>query len=529
MKPLEKLTSQLTAGKIGRRQFMEGALALGATALAAEGLMSQALAADPKQGGRLRLGIGHGSTTDSLDPSTHENGYMQNVAYTYANNLTEVDETGNLVPELAESWDASDDARTWTFKLRPGVEFHNGKTVTSDDVITSMNHHRGTDSKSSATALLEQVADIRADGDGTVVFELETGNADWPFIVSDYHLLILPAKDGKMDWQAKAGTGAYKIESYDPGVRSFFTKNPNYFKEGRGHFDEVETIAIIDPAARQNAVTTGEVDVIDRVDLKTAHLLDRVPSVGILETTGTLHYTFPMRTDTAPFDNNDVRMALKLAVDREELLKKILRGRGSLGNDHPISVANRYHNGDLPQRSYDPEKAKWHLKQAGAEGLTVDLSSADAAFNGAVDAAVLYKEHAAKAGITINVVREPNDGYWSNVWNKKPWCACYWGGRPTEDWMFSAAYSNDAKWNDTVFRNDKFNDLLIEARAELNDDKRRELYGEMQQILSDEGGTLCPMFANHVHAVSTKVGHGENVAGNWQLDGNKCGERWWFS
>jgi peptide/nickel transport system substrate-binding protein len=461
---------------------------------------------------------------------THENGYSQNVARTYANSLTEVDTNGQLIPELCESWEASDDAEEWTFKLRKGVEFHNGKTMSADDVIASINHHRGEDTKSAAKPLFEAVEEIVKHDSDTVTFKLAGGNADFPFLVTDYHTLILPAKDdGTMDWQSGVGTGAYTIESFEPGVRATYKKNPNYFKEGRGHFDEVEAIAIIDPNARQNAVTTGEVDVIDRVDLKTVHLLERTPGINILETTGTLHYTFPMHTDKAPFDNNDVRMALKLAVDREELLQKILRGHGVLGNDHPISPANRFHAGELPQRSYDPDKAKHHLKKAGMENLTVDLSAADAAFLGAVDAAVLMKEHAAKAGITINVVREPNDGYWSNVWTVKPWAACYWGGRPTEDWMFSAAYAEGADWNDTNWKHDKFNKLLVEARATLDEPKRRELYAEMQSIVRDEGGVLVPMFANHVHALRDNVKHGDQVAGNWQLDGNRCAERWWFA
>ena len=188
-----------------------------------------------------------------------------------------------------------------------------------------------------------------------------------------------------------------------------------------------------------------------------------------------------MRTDTAPFDNNDVRLALKYALDREALLKTVLRGHGAVGNDHPISPANYYHASELPQRTYDPDKAKFHLKKAGLTSLSVDLSAADAAFAGAVDAAVLYREHAAVAGIEINVVREPNDGYWSNVWMNKPWGMCYWGGRPTEDWMFSTSYAAGASWNDSFWNHERFNKLLLLARAELDETHlRREMYVEMQ-------------------------------------------------
>ncbi|MFQ5783995.1 MAG: ABC transporter substrate-binding protein, partial [Alphaproteobacteria bacterium] len=260
----------------------------------------------------------------------------------------------------------------------------------------------------------------------------------------------------------------------------------------------------------------------------TVHLLKRNSDVRIEETSGTAHYTVPMRTDTPPFDNNHVRMALKLAVDRDALLKSVLRGHGVIGNDHPIGLSNRYHADNLPQRKYDPDKAKWHLKQAGLSSLSVDLSAADAAFGGAVDAAVLYKEHAAKAGITINVIREPNDGYWSNVWMKKPWCMCYWGGRPTEDWMFSTAYAAGAPWNDTFWKNDRFNKLLLEARSELDEAKRRAMYVEMQSIVRDDGGVVVPMFNNYVFAMRQNVQHG-TMAANWGMDGNKGMERWWFA
>ena len=151
---------------------------------------------------------------------------------------------------------------------------------------------------------------------------------------------------------------------------------------------------------------------------------------------------------------------------------------------------------------------------------------ADAAFAGAVDAGVLYSERAAAAGINIEVVREPNDGYWSNVWMVKPWSAVYWGGRPTEDWMFSTAYAAGAAWNDSFWDHERFNKLLVEARAELDEAKRAEMYGEMQAIVSNEGGVVVPMFASYVMAHSDKVQTPEKVAENWTMDGFRAPERW---
>ncbi|MBT6275670.1 MAG: ABC transporter substrate-binding protein, partial [Chromatiales bacterium] len=508
------------------------AAALGVAGAAPSLLTNNAYAATPKKGGKLRMGLGHGSTTDSLDPGTHENGMSQMVVFSYTNHLTEVDNTGKLIPELSSSFEASKDAKTWTFAIRKGVEFHNGKTMTPQDVVDSINFHRAEDSKSAGKGLLTAVESIKIDGNN-VVFTLKGGNADFPFVMSDYHFPIMPSKDGKPDWQAGVGTGAFSIVKYEPGVRGEFKRNPNYWKEGKGHFDALEILSLLDTTARQNAVMNGDVDFIDRVDPKTVHLISRVPKLSILETTGTLHYTFPMRVDAKPFDNYDLRMAVKLSVDREELVKKILSGHGALGNDHPISTSDQYHASELPQRAYDPDKARFHLKKAGMEGATLELSAADAAFAGAVDAAQLIKASAAKAGLNVNVKKEPKDGYWSNVWNKKAWCACYWGGRPTPDWMFASAYTSDTEWNDTAWKTgeaaDRFNKLVKEARSELNDAKRREIYAECQTIVHNDGGALIPMFANYIHAHGKNLAHDDAVAGNWGSDGSKMPERWWFA
>lgn len=523
----DQLKRMFLADRIGRRDFLMGATAIGAAAAASTVISGRAAAAGPKSGGHARIGLGAGSTSDSLDPATILDTYMQTTNYGLRNNLTEIAPSGELVPELAESWEASEDAATWTFKLRKGIEFHNGKTMTAEDVIASINHHRGEESKSAVKSLLETVKEIRADGTDTVVIELASGSADFPYLMNDYHLVICPAKDGGIDWQSGIGTGGYVMKDFEPGVRMSMERNPNYWKEGRAHFDSAEALAILDVAARTNALTAGEIDVMNRCDLKTVHLLQRSPNVDIWEVTGTQHYTFPMITTEKPFDDPDVRMALKLAVDREDMVQKILRGHGAMGNDNPIPPATTFH-ANLPQRPYDPEKAKFHLKKAGAEGLTVDLSGAEAAFAGAVDACVLYKEHAAKAGITINVVREPNDGYWSNVWMKKPWSACYWGGRPTADWMFTTAYAADAAWNDTFWNNERFNKLLVEARTELDEAKRAAMYKEMQELVRDDGGVVLPMLANYVGAASKKMGH-DKIAANWDMDGLKLIERWWFA
>ena len=524
---LRALCNDRSHGRISRRTFLAGASALGFTMTAGGVLLPTALAATPKRGGRMVLAMGHGATSDTTDPATLVNGYQWTLSYAMTNTLTEIDADMKVIPSLAESWESSPDAVRWTFRLRKGVEFQNGRSFAARDVVASVRHHMGEDSKSFIKPIVDQIESMKADGDHVVSFTLKSGDADFPFSLDSAGLCIYPARDdGTMDWESGAGTGGYILKGYDPGVRASLERNPNYWNEDRAFADEVEFLTVADPAARTSALISGSVDAIDQVDLKTAPLLARKPGIHVEEVSGPLHYTFPMRTDIAPFDNNDVRLALKHAIDRQEILDKILHGHGSIGNDTPIGPSYRYHASDVEPFPYDPDKAKHHLDKAGLGKLTFDLSAADAAFAGAVDAAVLYREHAAKAGIEINVVREPNDGYWSNVWMKKPWSACYWAGYATENEMFTTGYSAGAAWNDTFWTDEEFEKLRLAARAELDEDERRAKYTQMQRIVRDRGGVVVPMFANAVMARSDKLAHGK-LSPKASFDGRRIIERWW--
>jgi peptide/nickel transport system substrate-binding protein len=527
MSTLKELEKLLTQGKITRREFITRVSALGLMAAVSPALLgTSAEAAGPKRGGRFKLGSAGGSTTDSMDPGTLAHTMPQTTSQALRNMLVEVDYKGNAVPELAESWEASPDAAKWTFKLHKGVEFHNGKTMDAEDVIYSFNLHRG-ETKSAAKGVCEPIKDIKADGKNTVIFTLAEGNADFTYIASDYHIPNLPKGTTGKEFEKGVGTGPFIMQAWEPGVRFLGKRNPNYFREGRPYFDEVEIIGIADTNARTNALMTGQVDLMNRCEPKTFNRLEKAPNIQALKLEGARHYTIPMLTTMKPYDNNDVRLGLKYIIDREQMIKQVLRGYGYLGNDHPIPRNNKYFAKDLPQRKYDPDKAKFHLKKAGMLGHTFKLHAADAAFPGAVDASVLMQESAAKAGVKIQVVREPDDGYWENVWIKKEWVQCYWSGRPTADWMFSLAYTATANWNDTKWQHARFNELIAAARAELDDKKRRELYVECQKIVSDEGATPIPAFALQLSAAGKKCGF-KNPAANWEFDGFRAPERWWF-
>jgi peptide/nickel transport system substrate-binding protein len=219
-----------------------------------------------------------------------------------------------------------------------------------------------------------------------------------------------------------------------------------------------------------------------------------------------------------------VRLALKYAINREELVDKILRGYGKMGNDHPIPEFDPFYNNDLPQRSYDPDKAKFHLEKSGYSG-PLTLYIADAAFTGAVDAATLYREHAVNAGVDLVIQRVPEDGYWNETWMQQPFCGSYWGGRPTADLMLAVAYQSDAAWNESFWKREAFDKLLKEARGELDFEKRKEMYAELQRMIFEDGGEVIPMFNNYL------FGSQENLYGFVEapvLTGLRVAEQVWL-
>ena len=158
---------------------------------------------------------------------------------------------------------------------------------------------------------------------------------------------------------------------------------------------------------------------------------------------GGWHAVMAMQCDKAPYDNPDIRMALKEATDREQILKALFSGYGTLGNDHPIPPTDPYFNKELPQRKYDPEKAAAAFKKAGIADPKILLQASDAAFNGAVDEGALLQASAAKAGIKVDLKKEPADGFWDNVWLKGAFVSSYWGGRAAATQMLSVAYAGE--------------------------------------------------------------------------------------
>ena len=520
------LLEQANRGRIGRREFIGRAMSAGMTLMAANTLFAGSVAAqEPMKGGNLRLGISGGASTDSLDPASYAGSFNFLVGHTWGDTLIDIHpETGEALPGLVEEWEPSADATVWRFKIRQGVKFHDGAPFTAADAVATLRRHADEGSKSGAKGLLSSFASIEEEG-GDLVITMTEANADVPLILTDYHLMVQPG-GGVDNPLAGIGTGPYKLTDYQPGIRATFEKNPDDWRDDRGFVDTVELLSMNDPTARVAALSSGQVDFIDTLDTKIIGQLERAPNLQILNTKGKGFYSFLMHCDTAPFDNNDLRLALKYAIDREGMLNQILGGYGSLGNDFPVNEAYALFPEGIEQRVYDPEKAKFHYEKSGHSG-SIQLRTSNAAFPGAVDAATVFQQNAAAAGIQLDIRREPDDGYWTNVWNVQPFCASYWGGRPTQDTRYSTNYVSDAEWNDTRFMRPEFDELVARARGELDEEIRKELYREIAMIQRDEGGTILPVFNNYLNGASNKLKGFVHDIGN-DLSNGKLASRVWL-
>lgn len=508
-----------------RRGFMQKTALAGLTLTAASLPFGSALAQEPKRGGNLKLGLSGGASSDTLDPALASATVAFTIAHCWGDTLVQSDpESGAAVPSLAESWEPSPDAKVWTFKIRDDVSFHDGNPMTVADVVATLKRHADEGSQSGALGLLGSIERIEDKG-GDLVITLTEGNADMPLVLTDYHLQIQPG-GGVDDPTAAIGTGPYKLVSYEPGIRATFEKNTDDWRDDRGFVDSVEIIVMNDSTARVSALGSGQVHFINLVDPKTVELLARMPNMEILQTPGKGFYSFLMHCNTAPFDNNDLRLALKYAIDRELMLQQVVGGFGTIGNDYPVNENYALAPTDIEQRTYDPEKAAFHYKKSGHEGPLL-LQTAEAAFPGAVEAAQLFQQNAAEAGITLDVQREPNDGYFTEVWNVQPFCASYWGGRPTQDSRYSTSYVSDAEWNDTRFMRPEFDALVAEARAELDEEKRRALYREIALIVHNEGGLILPVFNDYVNASSSQMKGYVHDIGN-DISNGRIASRVWL-
>ncbi|MFQ3787823.1 ABC transporter substrate-binding protein [Halomonas sp. A29] len=509
--PFAQAASDLirTAGQGGghgftRRDVLRGMAAGTVLAATAGGLMtgaSSAFAQTPQRGGRIKVASATSSTADTLDPAKGGNYTDYCRHFMFYNGLTTLNDT--LVPQmsLAESFD-TDDAQSWVVKLRRDVVFHDGQPFTAADVVYSLNRHKDPETASKALSVAQQIEEVRAAGPHEVHIRLTSPNADLPAILATSHFLIV--RDGTTDFSLANGTGPFECAEFQPGVRSIGVRNDNYWKPGQPYLDEIEFFSIPDEAARINALLAGDVDLINPVNARSIPRVLDSANASVMETPTGGFTNLVMRDALGPVQNPDFVLAMKYLLDREQIQRLAFGGFGVLANDQPIAPNHRYYFNELPQRAYDPDRAKHHLERSGMAGKTIPLVASEAA-TGSVDIAQLLQLSAQQIGLGLELRRVPSDGYWSNHWMKHPLGFGAISARPTADLMFSLFYHSDAATNESGWSNAQFDQLLLAARGETDEAKRRQMYADMQVLVHEQCGIGIPMFRSSIDGHNAKL------------------------
>ncbi len=482
-----------------------------------------ARAESPKRGGRIRVASVSSSTADTLDPAKGALSTDYARHYMIYSGLTQYD--ANLNPQLALAEEIHDSNRTlWTIKLRKGVQFHDGKPLTPADVVYSLMRHKLPATGSKMKTIAEQFAEVKATGPNEVQIRLAGANADLPAILADSHFLIV--KNGTTDFRTAVGTGPYRCKEFNPGVRTIGVRNPSYWRAGRPWLDEIELVGIPDEAARVNALLSGDVQLVSAVNPRSTRRIEASPGHAVLATPSGLYTDLIMRQDVLPTRNPDFVLAMKYLLDRELIRKALFRGFAVVANDQPIPPGNPYYLRDLPQRPYDPERARFHLQKAGLIGARLVVYASPAA-EGSVDMASILQLAAIKVGLKLAVNRVPADGYWSNHWMKHPLGFGNTNPRPTPDLLFSTLFKSDAPWNESGWRNEKFDQLLLAARGEPDEGKRMQMYGDMQVLIHEHCGVGIPVFISLTDAYDRRLkGYGSIPIGG--LMGYSFAEHVWL-
>jgi peptide/nickel transport system substrate-binding protein len=360
----------------------------------------------PRKGGRIKVAGSTAAVSDTLDPARQSNGTDYVRGFMFYNGLTYLDGTLTPRPQLAEEFTTTD-AKTWVFKLRRGVTFHDGKSLTPQDVIFSVMRHKNPETASRAKPLADQIEEVTATGPNEVTIRLAAPNADLPVILGTYHFHIV--KDGTSDFNGGIGTGPYKLREFKPGVRAVAVRNENYWKPNRPYLDEIEHVGVSEETARVNGLLAGQLDLVLSVDPRSVNRITASSEHAIFETKAGPYTDLIMRRDSAPGNNADFVQGMKHLFHREQMIKSIMLGHGVVANDQPIHPSVRFHFKGLRQRPYDPEKAKWHFQRANLGSAAIPMVVSPVA-TGSIEIATILQHQAGKMGVHFDMRRMPADG-----------------------------------------------------------------------------------------------------------------------
>jgi peptide/nickel transport system substrate-binding protein len=439
------------------------------------------------------------TTIDPAFISSDSEVLVANHVYDY---LVDIDPASNVVPRLATDWDVSEDGLTYVFALAEGVSWHDGDPFTAEDVVWTFDRLRNPEVDSPTVNLYANISDIQAGGDLEVTFTLETPNPFFLFDLSDNHALVI--KSGIEEATDFNGTGPFVVTNYSAEDRIVLEANENYFVEGQPKLAGLQIIFFSDETAAVDALRGGQIDLAMRMSTALFESLQDEANIVTIDIPTNGFDLIRLRSDQPPGDDPRVVQALKLATDREAILALVQQGYGAIGNDSPIGpLYDAFHAADLrPVR--DVEAAKDLLTEAGyGDGLELVLYAPDT--GGRPDLAAVLQAQWAEAGIDLTINIMPESVYYSdapNNWLDANLGITGWGSRPYPQFYLDVMLVCDAKWNESHFCDETFDQLATTTGSTLDEAERIDAYRAIQELLIDRGPVIIPYYFAQFGAIS---------------------------
>lgn len=493
------------SGRLSRRAVLSGAVVVGLGGLLAAcsggGLPSAGITptGPPKRGGTLRVGFVGGGAADTLDGASATNlGDIARAINMY-DTLLYRDDDYALRPMLATAIRPNSDATVWTAELRSGVKFCDGRRLTARDVVASIERIVDPEDPKGGAAGLAHLTEVVAVDDRTVEFRLDSPDSALDDVLGQYSMTIVPAD---FDPTAPVGTGPYMLDSFVPAQSTVLKRNPHYWGDEGPYLDEIELLNFNDTDALINALLSSQVDAVAQIPAALSEVIASDERMRILESETGMWLPFTMRVDTPPFDDERVRQAFRLVVDRQQMIDQVLSGHGQIGNDMYAPFDPDYPA--FPQRTQDIAEAKRLLAEAGyPDGLEVELVTAPIQA-GVVEAAQVYAEQAAEAGITVKINRMDLTSYWGD-YLEYPFSQSFWYTRNFLPQTNSGTMP-DSPFNETHWNDEEFISLVEQARGETDGARRGRLLEDAQRILYERGGLIVWGFSDQLDAYQAYVG-----------------------
>lgn len=481
-------------------------LALGATPLLAACFGSspseETAGGPPKRGGTLRVGMVGSGKSESLNPSSTISALI-NIAYCGAifDTLTRVTPDLEIAPSLAESWEADEASKTWTFQLREGATWHDGDPLTPDDIIYTLNWASDPENNLVDYTSKVDLAGMKATGPSTVVIPLKESDLVFPHTLASVPII----KKGTTTFDSPVGTGPFIYSSFTPGRQGSFLRNPKYWMPGQPYVDKLVIQSIPDDTARLNALQGGQIDVMAQVPFTQAKTLEG-QGMKLLDAPSTAAHAFYMAVDQEPFTDPRVRQAIRLLADRNQLVDVALNGYGTVANDL-YGKGLQFYDDSLPQRKRDVAKAKALLADAGfASGLKLELETSSVV-PGMSEAATLFQQQAKEGGVDITLVNVDPSAYFdpTQKYLKMPFAQTYWAGSSDFGSFYELAILPDGVGNESHWDDAETTEQILQARQAVSPEEAQKLWAPVQKTQYDEGGYLWWGSPNNVDATSNKV------------------------